>query len=246
MTHQITATPKWQHRSFFDEVNAMCPAFVHTVVTSGSGKGGSAGSAMYEDGQPPNRVFPALVYDLFTGEPSQADFDMPFQAYVPAMDPAGVICPLFIRNSQVSADDPSGSFAITKVAQKIADGWLVLVREPRAFGLSVTNAVGKVGEEFGEYARSEFTRRREANAQKMLSAEQKFKSDAMKSLEEQRAAQTEMLAEMGAASRQAAQDTAQALASVIANKGESEELAALRAEMAELKKLVRSQGKQAQ
>jgi hypothetical protein len=240
MTQKITAEPKWQHRSFFDEVAAICPPFQHTPVTTGSGKGGAAGSAMYEDGSPPQRVMMALAYDLHTGEPMDVEFTMPFQAYVPAMDPAGRIETLFIRTSQVAADDPSGSYAITQAARKIADGWLILVRDPKAYGLSVTNDRGWTGEDFAEYARAEFLRRREANAQKMARSEQDFKSQALKSLEEQSVRQTEMIAEMGEASRKMTEDVVKAIVPALAGKGESEELAALRAEVAEMRKLFKS------
>lgn len=159
-------TPKWKHRDFFAEINAMVPEWVPTEATGGGKTGG--GVAMYDAGEPPDRLFRSTYYatideperNVKAGDPCAGEFSMPFQEYVRAMDPAGNVVPLIIKGSRIPSDDNTG-YGAQIVAKKRLMGWLICERVDDARKHDIVfDTNGKDEADYGEYLREEFIKRR--------------------------------------------------------------------------------------
>lgn len=172
------AEPKWQHRSFFDEIDMMVPAFEpssHMTTNEGTGQG----AVLYPTSEPSQRVSVATWYDNASGEPQRVEFAMPFQQYLRAMDAAGNIQPLTIKTCQIASEDTTG-FDQSIIARKVQAGWIICERNQ-------PNALGLVGEQYGEHIRKEWLRRRREHLKREQAQDRLFMSTAEKSAQEDRA-----------------------------------------------------------
>jgi hypothetical protein len=228
---QFTAEPKWQFRSFFEEVDAMCPRYIAPPVAEINGQAG--GAVMYAEGTPAQRMINSLCYDLKTGEALRGEFSMPNQQYVRALDPNGHIMPLQIKTTQIAAEDGTG-YHTKKVGEKLQQGWLILERNPAEYDLGFANVTGKAGEEYAEFCRDQWLARREKYTAGQARNEESFKSAALRAIEEQSARQGEMLERQLDVTRSMAKDIAEA----VGGKGSAGEVEALKAQVAQLTELV--------
>ena len=143
---------------------------------------------MYDAGEPADRVVRSLYYatideperGISAGDPCVGEFTMPFQQYVRAMDPAGNICTLHIKGSRLPQDDQNTGFGAAQVAKKQLSGWLICERvsEARDHHGVVFNTNGKNEEEYGEYLRSEWIRRRKSRMAHDVREQAKLRTDA--------------------------------------------------------------------
>ena len=197
MSKELIAEPKWQHRSFFDEVDAMVPPWQSSVHVTAYGDN-DQGAVLYPTSEPSQREIATLAYENATGDPRRAEVTMPFQAYVRAMDRAGNIHPLTVKTCQIAAEDQTG-FQQSIIARKVAAGWLICERDHLM-------ANGLKGEPYGEHLRAEWLRRRREHAARMLAQEDIYASRVKRDAEEERKLQGEALQQHAQLSRDLVRD----------------------------------------
>ena len=228
------ATPKWRHRSFFDEVDDLCPPFIHAEVAAPTRVNGQSaqGAVMHAAGDDPQRRLAsgAWSYDIVTGEPSRHEFAMPWVAYVRGMDPAGNIHPLNTVTCQTAAE--CEGFDNVHLARKVRAGWLICERNwPNTLGLS--------GEDWGEHLRAEFLRRRaEHFAREQASAEgleTRAEQQMRQMMKEQREQNSEIVRAQAEISAEAVKAILAAQTGAASMHEVLDELAALKAEVASLR-----------
>lgn len=230
-----TAEPKWRHRSFFDEVDAMIPPHVHPNVSELNGR--PSGSVMYAETAPLQRTVQTLAYDLKTGEAFAGEFTMPHQQYVRGLDPNGHVHPLIVKTCQIASEDRTG-YDVAKVAEKVRQGWLIIERHPEHYNLTFTNLTGLTGEPYAEHCRKEYVERRERYTAKEARDEEAFKSKAVKAIEEQQVRQEQMIERQMQVTNVIAEKLVGSMAPP-----EDARVAKLEAELADLKKVLQAQAR---
>lgn len=207
------ATPKWKFRSFFDEIDAMVPPWRPPATLGDMATSRSESPMIYSEHATSQRVFQTLVYAPYAvpeqgieaGQPLtpgnsghwSTDFSMPFVMYVRAMDPAGKIDTLQIKTCQNPSDDTTG-YDQKIIATKRRQGWLICERIGTAQALGITfDTEGKNDEQYAEFLRSEWLRRRRARAAYDEAERAKMQSDADKQMVAQQKKQTEILEQQG-------------------------------------------------
>lgn len=143
--------PKWIDRSFFDEIDAMCPAYVSPPMERTSN---GEGAVLTGDQDPIQRTTVARAYDRTTGEPRDVEFSMPWQKYIRMLDPKGHVQAVDVATCQNAFEDASGH-GPAKVQRKITAGWLSCER-------NAPNMMGLQGDAYGEYLRGEYLKRQAA------------------------------------------------------------------------------------
>jgi hypothetical protein len=202
------AEPKWQHKSFFAEVDSFVPPWQPSNYMAMSDQNAGQGAVLYPTTEPSQRVIVGHAYDVVTGEPVRCEFAMPYQKYLRAMDGAGNIQPLIIKTCQIAEEDTTG-FDQSIVSRKVQAGWLICERgQPNMLGLD--------GEGYGEYLRKEWLLRRRRHAGLMEAQEHRTNQVAERRMLEERKLQEEALDRQAQMSRDMVADMVPAIAAAVA------------------------------
>jgi len=212
------AEPKWKHRDFFDEVDAMIPPWRPPVTLDVGATRNSESPMIYAETAPPQRMMNSLVYapyavpeqgieagdPLYPGRSGHwtTEFAMPFVMYIRAIDPSGKLDTLQIKCCQNPNDDSTGNDQRI-IAKKRRDGWLIAERSSTAQALGITfDTEGKSDQQYGEYLRTEWLKRRRARARHDEHEREKMQTEAEKQMIAQQKKQTEILEQQGDMTRQ--------------------------------------------
>lgn len=206
------ATPQWKFRDFFDEVDAMVPAWRLPATLADTSTSRTDAPMIYPENASSQRVMHSLVYapyaspddgidagqplTLGNSGPWTTEFSMPFALYVRAMDPAGSITTLAIKSCQNPNEDQTG-YDQRIVTSKRKQGWLICERSPMLQALGLLIDFGMPDAEYGEYLRAEWLRRRRARAAFDAREKAKMQTDAERAIVDQQKKQTEILSQQG-------------------------------------------------
>lgn len=190
-------------KDYWRLIESQCPAWQPPeLADAGSGRRGrgSGRAVTWEDESAQTRV---VMIDVPGHGP--VEWVMPFQKYVPAVDPSGNICPLTTHTCRLPEDSERevAGFGDKIIAAKKRAGWFIATRDQEYQGL--------VDQEYAAFLCALIPLRKAAHSARQAEEDAKFYSGAEKLMIQQQAQIAQAVTDGAAANREVMMDVAKAV-----------------------------------